>query len=222
MIKTFQSNYKYTDRKSKARYIYLKYKPILKGKILDVGSDQCYLRQYLGNRTSYLGIGLVGNLDKKINLEKEKIPVSNNSFDCVICTDVLEHLENIHDVFDDLCRASRKWVIISLPNPWNDFFGMLRNGYYEKGFPMKYYNLPPERPEDRHKWFFSPQEAKNFITYRAAKNQMKIIQIDNQNTHSNAKTFVYELGSKILFKKSIKAYNFYTGTIWAVLKKQII
>lgn len=44
----FHTGYHYTDRESKAKYVWLKYQPILKGHILDVGADECYRR-----RTSY-------------------------------------------------------------------------------------------------------------------------------------------------------------------------
>jgi len=35
------------DRESKAEYLYSKYKDIFKGKVLDVGADQCFLKQHL-------------------------------------------------------------------------------------------------------------------------------------------------------------------------------
>ena len=36
---TYQTDYHHTDRETKARYVWLKYQPILKGRILDVGAD---------------------------------------------------------------------------------------------------------------------------------------------------------------------------------------
>lgn len=34
---------------------------------------------------------------------------------------------------------------------------------------MKFYGLPLDPPDDRHRWFFGPEEALNFIIYRANK-----------------------------------------------------
>ena len=126
----FHTDFIYTDRETKARYIYLKYASVLRGQILDVGADECHLKQHLEGNASYLGIGLGGNPDIQVDLEKEPIPFDDSFFNCVLCTDVLEHLENIHAVFDELCRVSRRWVVISLPSPWREFYSMLKNGYY--------------------------------------------------------------------------------------------
>jgi len=45
-----------------------------------------------------------------------KLPYKNNSFDLVICTEVLEHLDNPKKAYRELIRVSRKYVLISVPN----------------------------------------------------------------------------------------------------------
>lgn len=45
-----------------------------------------------------------------------KLPFKNNSFDLVVCTEVLEHLENPKKAYRELLRVSRKYVLISVPN----------------------------------------------------------------------------------------------------------
>ena len=54
----FSTNYTFHDRESKSRYVYLKYKSILTGKILDVGADECHLKKHLSGDVAYTGIGL--------------------------------------------------------------------------------------------------------------------------------------------------------------------
>lgn len=219
----FETNFIYTDRRSKAQHACLKYGSILKGRLLDVGADACYLKQYLEKDVSYRGIGLGGELDQQVDLEKELIPLASNTFDCVLCLDVLEHLENIHAVFDELCRVTKRWVIISLPNPWHTFYSMLRNGYYGENRPMKFYNLPPEPPEDRHKWFFSTEEGEKFILYRSAKNGMKVVQMDIEGVSgegSGIRGLLRRLATRILFTQTVNLRNLYAGTLWAVLEKQ--
>ena len=41
-------------------------------------------------------------LDKKCDFEKEDLPYKDNTFDVVICLDVLEHLENPHKLLSEL------------------------------------------------------------------------------------------------------------------------
>lgn len=214
----FKTDYVYVDRETKARYVWLKYREILKGRILDVGADECHLRSYLDEGTYYLGIGLGGSPDLRVDLEKEKIPFDNSSFDCVLCLDVLEHLENIHEIFDEICRVSKKYVIISLPNPYAVFWMMLRHGCYRPTQALKFYGLPVEKPEERHKWFFSSEEAKQFIVYRSKKNKMKIVQIDIEKW--GKPSFIERFCQRILFTRDINTKNLYYGTLWAVLEKK--
>ena len=220
----FHTNFVYTNRQTKARYIYLKYQPILIENILDVGADQCYLKEYLDDNAEYVGIGLHSDkLDLKIDLEKQPLPYEDNSFDVVLCTDVLEHLDNIYKVFDELCRVSKKYVIISLPNPHSVFWSYLKHGDYNEYQHLKFYGLPSEKPEDRHKWFFSAEEAERFIQYRAKKNKMEIVQTDVEGDKMPKVSIIEKLIFKFLFKKysnMLSNRNLYTGTLWAVLKKE--
>jgi SAM-dependent methyltransferase len=219
----FHTDYQYTDRETKVKYVWLKYRSILQGaKILDVGADKCYLKQHLDEKTSYWGIGLGGDTDQKVNLEREAIPFEDNTFDCVLCLDVLEHLENIHEVFDELCRVTRRYTIVSLPNPYADLWRMLRSGEYRHGVAMKFYGLPLEPPEDRHKWFFSKEEAEKFIVYRAAKNNMKIVQLDNEGVigeGSGWRRWLHALARTILLRRDLNQTNLYAGRLWALLEK---
>jgi hypothetical protein len=221
---TFQTDYIFVDRETKAKYVWLKYQSILeRASILDVGADECHLRKHLPHSAKYWGIGLGGNPDQQVDLEKEKIPFPNRSYDCVLCLDVLEHIENIHEVFDELCRVSSKYVIVSLPNAWRDFYAMLRSGEHKPGQALKFYGLPLERPVDRHKWFFSNDEARFFVQHRAAKNNMIITQMDNQDVQrEDDRPFMRywrELARDFLFRKDLKMDNLYTGNLWAVLER---
>jgi hypothetical protein len=220
----FQTEFCYIDRESKAKYTWLKYHSILwKKKILDVGADECFLKQHIDAETSYWGIGKGGHPDQYIDLEQGKIPFADNSFDCVLCLDVLEHLENIHKIFDECCRVSRKYFIISLPNPWADFYSTLRNGEYQPGQPTKFYGLPFDPPNDRHKWFFSNGEAEKFIHNRAAKNRMRVLQMDNYGMSSDGcgwRRFLRLLARRILLRRDLNFKDLYAGPLWTVLEKR--
>jgi ubiquinone/menaquinone biosynthesis C-methylase UbiE len=48
-----------------------------------------------------------------------EIPFKDNSFDLVICCEVLEHLDDPKKALSELARVSKQYVILSVPNePW--------------------------------------------------------------------------------------------------------
>jgi ubiquinone/menaquinone biosynthesis C-methylase UbiE len=140
-------------------------------------------------------------IDINVDLEQKRIPFEGNSFDVVLCCDVLEHIENIHVVFDELCRVSKEYVIISLPNCHSAFLSYLKYGDYPEHQHLKFYGLPLEKPEDRHKWFFSTAEAERFIRYRAKKNNMEIDQMDVEGSRAPKVGVIEKLTFKFLLRK---------------------
>jgi predicted SAM-dependent methyltransferase len=209
----------YKNRQEKSKYVYEKYQPLFQGSILDVGADECFLKDYLAPEQVYKGVGLGGSPDIEFNLESGPLPFESNSFDTVMCLDVLEHLENIHAAFDELCRVSRKSVIISLPNGWYQVWNALNGRVYQEDQPLAHYGLPLERQQDRHKWFFNYEEAVNFVRYKAMKNNMKIIQIDWQGGQEEKK-WKKRLFRRLLLGEKHNHLNLFASTIWFVLEKQ--
>jgi len=215
------SNILYTSREDKPRYVCDKYMPVLKGKILDIGADQCGLKIFLPADTEYIGVDLNDSADVRIDLENEILPFEDDSFDCVLCLDVLEHLDNLYDVFDSLCRISKQYLIISLPNPWSDFITMLRRGYYRHGDkPIKYYNLPVNPPQDRHKWFYGIHEAERFLRERGQMNSMRTIDIDRIELGSKVKRKLFQLAAKIMCHKDVDVQSLTINSIWVLLEKR--
>lgn len=139
--------------------------------VLDVGCDFNNLKHIIGTKVT--GIDLYGNPDFKIDLEKEKLSrFKDNSFDMVVCTEVLEHLENLHELINEIFRVSNKYVLISLPN-CADFFARINVLF--TGHIGKFYGLPIKKPDDRHRWFFSHIDIEKFFLKYTEKHQHKIL-----------------------------------------------
>ncbi len=105
--------------------------------ILDVGSGEGYTLEKL--RKKGIGKRLEGieYLQEAIDLGRKfhpdiiikkgtiyKLPYKNSSFDLVLCTEVLEHLEDPEKGFKEILRVTKKYCLISVPN---EPFFMLEN-----------------------------------------------------------------------------------------------
>lgn len=222
----FDTSLTYTGRESKAVYVYDKYKTILTDSVLDVGGDAMYLKSHiLKGGGTYVGVGYGPNIDLSLNLELGKLPYEDNSFDTVLCLDVLEHLEVAHAVFYEICRVSKRYVVISLPNPWGLFFQMLMD---EKTFPtpwIKWYGLPIDPPEDRHRWFFSEAEAKLFLQSHGKRAGYKILQMDSEDINpklggAGFTGVLRRMMIRLFLRLDIKNFALDHGTLWCVLEKQ--
>lgn len=98
-------------------------------KILDAGCGEGFTLEYLRVRKigkSYEGIDFLKRaieigtkVHPNIKLREASIyelPYKDNSFDLVLSTEVLEHLEDPKKALREIFRVSRKYVVLSVPN----------------------------------------------------------------------------------------------------------
>ncbi|MCD4782184.1 MAG: class I SAM-dependent methyltransferase [Candidatus Omnitrophica bacterium] len=201
----------YNSREERAEYIWKKYGMFLPESVLDVGCGNAYLRKHITN--NYAGVDFTGNPDIRIDLEQGELPFIDNSFYSVVCTDVLEHLENIHKIFWELIRVSKRYVIISLPNNWTPIFEYILTGKAN----LHYYGLPLEKPIDRHKWFFNYEDAINFIYGIAEKMDMDVLVCEPYHG-PRGRTLKKILPA--IATNSNKVNNVIAMALWAVLEKK--
>lgn len=153
----------FIDRKGRAAFIAKTFATEIgqAKRILDVGSDYNTLKKLVGDKV--LGVDLYGEPDITIDFEKEQLKQFRaKQFDFVVCTEVLEHLENLHVMTHELLRVSRKYVLISLPNTLNVFAKWNMLMHDSAG---KYYGLPFSPPEDRHRWFFGYKDIDRYFEH---------------------------------------------------------
>lgn len=150
----------FNERAERSRYIAKRFSDYVIGNVLDIGCDKAVLKALLKD-IKYTGIYIGGTPDIQINLDKvERLPFDDNIFDASVCSDVLEHLDNLHLIFGEIVRVSNKYIIISLPNNWANARKPIERGTGS----FSHYGLPPAPPLDRHKWFFGLSEAISFCT----------------------------------------------------------
>jgi SAM-dependent methyltransferase len=81
--------------------------------LLDVGCYDKLLRKYLNNGVAYIGIDY-----PEYDLEKDRLPFKNKSFDYVCCFEMLEHLVDQTNCIKEIKRVVKDdgLIFISLPN----------------------------------------------------------------------------------------------------------
>lgn len=164
----------YSHRKGRSYDLLNDYKDQLKGRTLDVGAgDQAvFFRKEIGRNYESLDIGdgykIVTRTERDAishvyNLEGRPLPFEDKSFECVMCMDTLEHLDDPHQMLGELLRVSSKYVIVSLPNNWPSLIWSViagRNITHGAGYGL---GSSPKSPGQRHKHFFNLEEAANFL-----------------------------------------------------------
>jgi SAM-dependent methyltransferase len=133
------------------------------GQVLDIGCRNHELEDALARRgVSYLGIDLRTTADVVADLGAG-LPFRDQTAEVVVALDVLEHTDDIHHSFSELCRVARRHVVLSLPNQYEARarWMALRGRHSGKwGLP-----LAPRR--DRHRWMFTLEEARAFCRHAA-------------------------------------------------------
>lgn len=201
---------KYEHPQGRGAFVATTLREFLPGNVLDVGSGRSseYLKVSLG--TAYHSLDLASSYqfrrqpanatpDAVVDLERGELPCDDKTFDTVICTDVLEHIDNIYRVYDELFRVARRYVIISLPNNWPNLIGSFivgRNITHRAG-----YGLTP-RPKpfgQRHKYFFNFEEACEFLGGRVPA-EFHVCHFDQRFEHGNDGILCFLRPVSLLFR----------------------
>jgi 2-polyprenyl-3-methyl-5-hydroxy-6-metoxy-1,4-benzoquinol methylase len=130
----------------------------------------------------------------------------------VVCIDVLEHLDNLHRMFDELVRVSCGHVIVSLPNCWSGARLALSRGTGTIG----HYGLPLTRPVDRHKWFFSVSEAHEFLEGQTRRLPVSLVRVE---ASERPRPLLKRLCRRACYPAQIRYLNRYAHTLWGVFRK---
>ena len=200
----------YRDRRERIIYLMQHYGRYVQGRVLDVGCDEAQLRAYCPQ--GYCGLDQHPKADVVMDLETGTLPFKDREFDSIVCTDVLEHLEHCHAVFDEMVRVCRRYLILSLPNCWAAAcFSAIRG----KG-TLKQYGLPLSPPADRHRWFFNYEEAEGFIRGQALRWHLTVRVCE---PYYGADAFPKRLLQLCYRFDERRRRNVFARALWAVLER---
>ncbi|NOY51640.1 MAG: class I SAM-dependent methyltransferase [Chlorobi bacterium] len=119
------ASFKYEDLKPKVEEI-LNAIPSDVESILDIGCGNGIITNVLGEKYNVTAVdrskeALKFVETKKINASADKIPLTDNSFDMVFSSELLEHLPNnvLEGAITEIKRLSKKYIFITVPNAEN-------------------------------------------------------------------------------------------------------
>ncbi|MCF7854809.1 MAG: class I SAM-dependent methyltransferase [Candidatus Pacebacteria bacterium] len=199
----------FDSREARSNYVAHRFQQYLQTSVLDVGCFEAPLRKKLD--VHYVGVDMVGAPDIQLNLEEcMRLPFEDNAFHCVMCIDVLEHLDQLHRIFAELIRVSSSYVLVALPNCWCDARRPIERG---KG-AFGHYGLPAAQPKDRHKWFFSFSQARTFLMDQAQKHRVTPVEMF---ATEKPRPWPVRTLRKLRYPGE-RYHNRYSQTVWSVLQ----
>ena len=114
-----------------------KYLPHYKGNVLDIGCGQSPYKFLLNpENTDYFGIDIVEagafgyHNPGVISFDGKNIPFEDNKFDSVICTEVLEHVQEFQYLVDEIYRTTKKNADILVTVPWSARYHYIPYDYF--------------------------------------------------------------------------------------------
>jgi SAM-dependent methyltransferase len=143
----------------KAQAVVRTFPEIWHGRVIDVGARTREIEAALaGTDTSYIGVDVDPSAEIVADLG-DHLPFDDDYAAVITALDVLEHTEDIHHAFSELCRVASDHIVLTLPNEYE-----LENRIkMVRGQPISKYGLTPDPPADRHRWFFALDDARRFV-----------------------------------------------------------
>ena len=120
--------------------------------VLDIGCRDKIFKKYLMGSYKYVGIDYNPEDENSdfINYNLEKgLPENLGKIDIINAADVLEHIDNIHDLFCNCFEIANKKIAIALPNM---AYYKFRINFFFRGEMSDKYKFFAKKKVDRHKW----------------------------------------------------------------------
>ena len=150
------------------------------GSILNIGGGgKRHLAQNIDSPMyNVFEVDISGDNDLKFNLDcGSRLPLLDDTFDLCCAFDVLEHLEDFHACFDDLCRISSDKILVSLPIASFEFFwdmvaSLKIKTLKDSTYLSKFYSLRESPTQDRHRWWLTLDDILRFCQSRENKYEL--------------------------------------------------
>jgi hypothetical protein len=141
-------------------------------KVLDIGCRDEIFKKYLKGKFVYFGIDYDpdhnSHRENYLNYNLEKgLPDLDDKFNIINALDVLEHLENIHEIFNQLFKKSTNIISVALPNMG---YYKFRLNFLFRGTISGKYTFHNKKVYDRHRWVPNYASIIDFVNTNVDKN----------------------------------------------------
>ena len=99
---------------------------LARGRLLDVGAGEAPWRDLIGSSIDYVAVDIDSSLEFGMRHQQamqyydgSQLPFADNSFDVILCTEVIEHVRNPALFLVDLNRVLRQHGTLILTMPWS-------------------------------------------------------------------------------------------------------
>ena len=197
--------------------------------ILNIGGGgkrhlQTALERCGKSKSSVFELDIVEDSDLIVNLDAIKqLDFEDGQFDVVCAFDVLEHLEQFHLINAEIFRVAKRECLISLPVSSTELIhaviGNKRKPEERRdqtGVYSKFYGLPTNTPDDRHRWFLYFDDIVEFYLEFAKLNDCTVTfytpLIDRAMSQLQKSVIIFTFGKRFF-------YNFVQKAIFIKLSK---
>ena len=100
----------------------------LHGKVLDVGCGPGYLAaRVFPNEGHYTGVDVSeaalahgrmlfpGAQFHRVDITRERLPFADDTFDTVVASEIVEHLDSFQNLLKEIRRVSREYMVVTVP-----------------------------------------------------------------------------------------------------------
>ena len=129
------------------------------GSILEIGVGSGFVSNYLRNKgVSVITLDIAKDLKPDIVASVTDIPFADESFDTIICFEVLEHVlyDDFIKALSELFRISKSHVIISLPEYTGNVcrldISIPRMIYIKRLIDLSFFKSPVHKFDGQHYW----------------------------------------------------------------------
>lgn len=90
-------------------------------RLIDIGAGPRHLEKFMPKNIKYYSLDYHGKHDIIFNLDDGRLPIKDESFDIIVCTETLEHLIHPEKLMEELLRIAKKDAVflLSMPNEYN-------------------------------------------------------------------------------------------------------